>query len=121
MKKDLNEFFQAMYTAESDMALNLFCVSLISSDSLWDTEDCMYAKDKVMQFERFLSGQKESEKKTHFLEFCEKAHKIIDREYEAFYKMEEEEKTLEEEKIKETGKHLIEKHKEALQVLAKDD
>lgn len=89
MKRKLDELFDDMYNAEFDMALNLFCISLISSDNLWNKEKCMEAKDKVLQFEQFLIKQEDSDKKKSFLEFCENAYSIINRECELICREEE--------------------------------
>ena len=40
-KQNLEELFEKMYNDDGDQMLNLFCVSLISSDSVLTEQDCI--------------------------------------------------------------------------------
>lgn len=81
MKSSMEERYGEIFLSESAAMLNLFCVSLISAEREWSVNSCIEANERLMEFKNFLQKQEISEKQRYYLEFCEKASRIINKEY----------------------------------------
>ena len=81
MKSSMEERYSEIFLSESTVMLNLFCASLISAEREWSVNSCIEANYRLMEFKNFLQKQEISEKQRYYLEFCEKASRIINKEY----------------------------------------
>ena len=76
-REKMDELFTELYKEENEKVMNLFCVSLISSDSVLTEHDCLKNMDVLNEFKVFIQNQSESKKKQDCLAFIETAEEIL--------------------------------------------
>ena len=85
MKKErIDELFEELYEDKNKTMLNLFCASLISSDSITTEPDCLKKLDLLQAFKLFIQKQPSSEKQDKMLLFIKTAESVLKKDLELY-------------------------------------